>query len=65
MSISWESRVVASPTSTLSVETQEFSANPVINKKVKMAVSGLQRSTQTHFITDIANEHDKELKNGY
>jgi hypothetical protein len=53
MSISWGNAVVVN-------ETQEFSANPVIKKKVKIAVSGLKRTTQKYFITDIINEKDKE-----
>jgi hypothetical protein len=53
MSISWENAFVN--------ETQEFSANPVINKKVKKAVSGLQKTIQKYFIRDIINEKDKEL----
>jgi integrase len=55
MSISWENAIIGKN------ETQEFSANPIINKKVKIAVSGLQRTTQKYFITDIINEKDQEL----
>lgn len=51
MSISWENAVN---------ETQEFSTDPIINKKVKTAVSGLQKTTQKYFIRDIINEKDKE-----
>jgi hypothetical protein len=54
MSISWENAIEKN-------ETQEFSANPIINKKVKIAVSGLQKTTQKYFIRDIINEKDKEL----
>jgi hypothetical protein len=56
MSISWENAFVNEKN-----ETQEFSANPVINKKVKIAVSGLQKTTQRYFVRDIINEKDKEL----
>jgi hypothetical protein len=56
MSISWENALVNGKN-----ETQEFSANPIINKKVKIAVSGLQKTTQRYFIRDIINEKDKKL----
>jgi hypothetical protein len=56
MSISWENAVEKEKN-----ETQEFSANTVINKKVKIAVSGLQKTIQKYFIRDIINEKDKEL----
>jgi integrase len=56
MSISWENAVEKGEN-----ETQEFSANPVINKKVKIAVSGLKKTTQRYFVRDIINEKDKEL----
>src|SRR5918997_1168493 len=53
MSISWESTTLN--------ETQEFSANPIINKKVKTAVSGLPRYVQKYFINNITNDKDKQL----
>jgi hypothetical protein len=56
MSIFWEYAVEKEKN-----ETQEFSANTVINKKVKIAVSGLQKTIQKYFIRDIINEKDKEL----
>ena len=56
MSISWENAFVNGKN-----ETQEFSVNPVINKKVKIAVSGLKKTIQRYFIRDIINEKDKEL----
>jgi hypothetical protein len=33
----------------------------VINKKVKIAESGLQKTIQKYFVRDIINEKDKEL----
>lgn len=55
MSISWETLVAKN-------ETQEFSTNPVINKKVKKAVSGLPKKyVQKYFINDITRGKDKEL----
>lgn len=58
MSISWESTVVSAVATN---ETQQFSADAVINKKVNIAVSGLQKYIQKYFINDITRDKDKEL----
>lgn len=42
MSIAWESTIIT--------ETQEFSIGPVINRKIKSAVEGLQPSIQKYFL---------------
>jgi integrase len=55
MSISWESSSNGSNT-----ETQEFSSNPAINRKVKLAAAGLQRNIQKRFLA-FPTEQDKEL----
>jgi hypothetical protein len=50
MSIAWEN----------SVETQQFSIDPIINQKVKTAAQGLQKSIQNYFL-EFPTEKDKEL----
>jgi hypothetical protein len=50
MSIAWEKEV----------ETLEFSPNPIINNKIKLAVSGLQKGVQ-RLVLELPTEHDKEL----
>jgi len=40
MSITWEN----------TAETQEFSADPIINRKIKTAAAGLQKSIQNYFL---------------
>ena len=52
MSIAWEN--------TTTNETQEFSIYPVINRKIKSAVEGLQPSIQKYFL-EFPTEKDKEL----
>jgi hypothetical protein len=52
MSIAWEN--------TTTNETQEFSIDPVINRKIKSAVEGLQPSIQKYFL-EFPTEKDKEL----
>ena len=62
MSISWENTGTTIITATANNnETQEFSADPAINKKVKIAVSGLPKYVQKYFINDIIRDKDKEL----
>ncbi len=41
------------------VETLEFSSNPNINQKIKLAVAGLQKGVQKLFL-EFPTEHDKE-----
>ena len=41
------------------VETLEFSSNPNINQKIKLAVAGLQKGIQKLFL-EFPTEHDKE-----
>jgi hypothetical protein len=41
-------------------ETQEFSIDPVINRKIKSAIEGLQPSIQKYFL-EFPTEKDKEL----
>jgi site-specific recombinase XerD len=43
-----------------STETQEFSADPIINDKIKTAAAGLQKCVQNYFL-ELPTEHDKEL----
>jgi hypothetical protein len=50
MSISWEN----------AVETQEFTANPIINNKIKAVVAGLPRSIANLFL-EFPDDHNKEL----
>ena len=50
MSITWEN----------TAETQEFSADPIINRKIKTAVAGLQKSIQNYFL-EFPTERDKEV----
>jgi hypothetical protein len=50
MSITWEN----------TAETQEFSADPIINRKIKTAAAGLQKSIQNYFL-DFPTERDKEV----
>jgi hypothetical protein len=52
MSIAWEN--------TTTNETQEFSIDLVINRKIKSAVEGLQPSIQKYFL-EFPTEKDKEL----
>jgi|SRR5919109_30764 hypothetical protein len=51
MSITWEN--------TTANETQHFSIDPVINRKIKTAVQGLQKSIQNYFL-EFPTENDKE-----
>ncbi|MDQ3968389.1 MAG: hypothetical protein M3275_08355 [Thermoproteota archaeon] len=50
MSISWEN----------AVETQEFTADPIINSKIKAIVTGLPRSILNLFL-EFPNDHNKEF----
>jgi site-specific recombinase XerD len=50
MSITWEN----------TAETQEFSADPIINRKIKTAAAGLQKSIQNYFL-EFPTERDKEV----
>jgi hypothetical protein len=50
MSIAWENRT----------ETQEFSIDPIINRKIKTAAQALQKSVQKYFL-EFPTERDKEL----
>jgi hypothetical protein len=53
MSISWENAVVKN-------ETQELSADPIINSRIKAVVSGLSRSIANLFL-EFPTDHNKEL----
>jgi hypothetical protein len=50
MSISWEN----------AVETQEFTADPIINSKIKAVVAGLPKSIANLFL-EFLTDHDKKL----
>jgi site-specific recombinase XerD len=58
MSISWEQKE-NSRTTTIT-KTQQFSADPILNDKIKTAVVGLQRFVQNYFL-EFPTERDKEL----
>jgi hypothetical protein len=45
MSIAWEENNTITTT-----ETQEFSPDPIINRNIKTAVHGLQKSIQNYFL---------------
>lgn len=47
-------------TTTTTVETQEFSADPIINRKIKTAAAGLQKSIQNYFF-EFPTDRDKEI----
>jgi Phage integrase, N-terminal SAM-like domain len=51
--IAWENALA-------DAETQQFSADPTINSKIKLAVAGLQPSIQKLFL-EFPSERDKEL----
>jgi hypothetical protein len=53
MSISWENAVVKN-------ETQEFTADPAINNKIKAVVTGLPKSISNLFL-EFLTDHNKEL----
>lgn len=55
MSISWENAV-----GNVKNETQEFTADPVINSKIKAVVSGLPRSMSNLFL-EFPTDHNKDL----
>jgi hypothetical protein len=55
MSISWENAV-----GNVKNETQEFTADPVINSKIKAVVSGLPRSISNLFL-EFPTDHNKDL----
>lgn len=55
MSIAWEE-----DNTITTIETQEFSIDPIINRKIKTAVHGLQKSIQNYFL-EFPTERDKEL----
>jgi hypothetical protein len=55
MSISYEEAETAAQ-----METQEFSSDAAINRKVKLAVSGLQASFQ-RMVSRFPSDKDKEL----
>ncbi|MFL6490096.1 MAG: hypothetical protein ACJ70M_01185 [Nitrososphaera sp.] len=55
MSIAWEENNTIT-----TIETQEFSIDPIINRKIKTAVNGLQKSIQNYFL-EFPTERDKEL----
>lgn len=54
MSIAWES-------TTKPVETQQFSANPIINDKIKSALTGLHQPSVQNLFLEFPTDHDKEL----
>jgi len=51
MSIAWNEEAA---------ETLEFSSDLTVNNKIKLAVSGLQKSIQRLFL-ELPTDHDKEL----
>jgi site-specific recombinase XerD len=51
MSIAWEN----------TVETQQFSANPAINNKVKLTVTGLWQPSIQNLFLEFPTDKDKEL----
>jgi hypothetical protein len=53
MSIAWEQNNTIN-------ETQEFSIDPIINRKIKAAGCSLQKSIQNYFL-EFPTERDKEL----
>jgi hypothetical protein len=53
MSISWENAVVKD-------ETQEFTADPAKNNKIKAVVTGLPKSISNLFL-EFLTDHNKEL----
>jgi galactose-1-phosphate uridylyltransferase len=55
MSISWENAVENGKN-----ETQEFTADPIINSKIKAIVTGLPRSIANLFL-EFPNDHNKEV----
>jgi hypothetical protein len=54
MSIAWNENAAAAV-----VETLEFSPDASINRRIKLAVSGLQKAVQKLFL-EFPTEHDKE-----
>jgi integrase len=61
MSIAWENTV----DETASAETQQFSADPIIDKKIRTAVAGIKHKHVQNLFLDFPTEHDKELVADY